>query len=57
MMTVMLLFLLAALSFTVDATSSPAPPTWPKSFETTYTLELPYVSVVQSVGLKVNAKT
>ena len=48
-----ILLLLAAVALSVEASSeSPAPPVWPNQFETTYTLELPYVAVVQSTGLK-----
>ena len=49
-----LLAFLAAASWVAKA--SPMPPVWPAAFETNYILELPYVSVVQSVGLKVMIK-
>lgn len=42
-----------AVAMAHSAFSSPTPPTWPLAFEANYVLELPFVSVVQSVGLKV----
>ena len=50
-----LLAFLAAASWVAKA-SPPMPPVWPAAFETNYVLELPYVSIVQSVGLKVMIK-
>jgi hypothetical protein len=53
-----LLAYLAAASWVAKASpmDSPMPPVWPAAFETNYVLELPYVSIVQSVGLKVMIK-
>eukprot|EP00195_Chlamydomonas_chlamydogama_P002652 CAMPEP_0202921880 /NCGR_PEP_ID=MMETSP1392-20130828/77617_1 /ASSEMBLY_ACC=CAM_ASM_000868 /TAXON_ID=225041 /ORGANISM="Chlamydomonas chlamydogama, Strain SAG 11-48b" /LENGTH=614 /DNA_ID=CAMNT_0049615479 /DNA_START=109 /DNA_END=1953 /DNA_ORIENTATION=+ len=35
------------------AVASPSPPSWPSSFEMQYTLTLPYVASLQTVGLKI----